>query len=297
MKLIIVKRGQGMLKKIIVIIVVSMLSLLQLDASHESHQTHHSHSASWAYPLPPLHHVKISRHAHSRKPSTNDKNYYDSLVLDALTLSNDIQGFLLNIATKKKFDSMLVVINDFNKAKNQVAKMSMFAEELKEYGTGVSNNEIIARAETIRLECESYTKQLHEIETNVLPDVQQLELVSVEHSAISRPHSGDLVSVAVDEMKMEQKDNALQSSQHSRNNPMLVNIMPPSYQLQSVSTQHRGHHHSRGHSLTSVRIPQVPVQHHVEQPLTPGVKACLGVVSSVLVIGMTLAILHFQGHL
>lgn len=283
-----------MLKKIIVILVISVFALQQIDASHEPH---HARSVSWAHVLPPLHHIKVQRRAHSRKPSINDKSYYESLVMDAYALSKKIQNFLLKIAIRDGFDSMLMAINEFNQAKNQVAEMTMISEKLKLYGTSISNNEMIARAETIRLEGESYTKQLHEIETKVLPDVKELELVSLEHPALSRPQSGDLMSVAVDEMKTEEKDSDMWSSRRAKNPPVLINVVPPPCQLQSISKQRSSGHHSRGHSLSSVRIPQAPVQYHVEQPLTPGIKACLGTVASVVVIGMTLAILHFQGQL
>lgn len=261
-----------MLKKIIVIFVVSVVSSQYLYASHESRDSHHVRSASWAYPLQPLH------HGHARKLSWHDKSYYESLPIDAGKLSTVIQKFLWGYP--QSFNSMLDLLKAFQKIQRQVHELEFIAGKLNVYGTQVQDNEMIAKSKTIAAECAGYQKQLKQFNEKYLLGVQPVELKRSDDviQPPTRPASPEL-AVVVDEMKTG-SIKTLQSQKH-----------------------HHGHHsrsQSRSGALASIRAQHaaaIPELHDEHAPLDCYAKVGLGIIASVLVAGMTALILHCSGHL
>jgi hypothetical protein len=244
-----------------------------LYASHESRDSHHVRSASWAYPLQPLH------HGHARKLSWHDKSYYESLPIDAGKLSTVIQKFLWG-SSQKSFNSTFDLLKAFQKVQSQVHELEFIAGKLNVYGTQVQDNEMIAKSKTIAAECAGYQKQLKQFNEKYLLGVQPVELKRADDviQPPTRPTSPEL-AVLVDDMKTG-SIKMLQSQRH-----------------------HHGHHsrsQSRSGALASIRAQHaaaIPELHDEHAPLDCYAKVGLGALATTLVAGMTLLILHCSGRL
>lgn len=164
----------------IMIGVVCLVGIQSLYASHAS--SHHVRSSSWAIP--------VLKPAHIKKPSFNDKSYYESLLMDSFDLRKRIDGFLVRVDVQRGFDSMLAALEAFETAKKQVAELRMIGGKLKLYGTSIASEEMIKKSAEIEQLCLSYNEQLEKCNGEVFKDIKPLELQTFEHPA-----------VVIDEMK------------------------------------------------------------------------------------------------